>query len=111
INEGITSLPCIGDGRQSGTSASPSILNCSPEAAAPGAVLALLRTGARESPRAARGGRRVRVPGQPAAVAGDQPVDDEPAGRRHGAGASCRLPAHRADEADPAPQSLTRLKL
>jgi dihydroxy-acid dehydratase len=47
INEGVTSLPCIGDGRQSGTSASPSILNCSPEAAAPGAVLALLRTGDR----------------------------------------------------------------
>lgn len=47
INRGITSLPCIGDGRQSGTSASPSILNCSPEAAAPDAVLALLRTGDR----------------------------------------------------------------
>lgn len=47
INEGVTSLPCIGDGRQSGTSASPSILNCSPEAASPGAVLALLRTGDR----------------------------------------------------------------
>ena len=31
---GITSLPCIGDGRQSGTSGSPSILNASPEAAA-----------------------------------------------------------------------------
>ncbi|WP_232483197.1 IlvD/Edd family dehydratase [Brevibacterium yomogidense] len=47
INRGISSLPCIGDGRQSGTSASPSILNCSPEAAAPDAVLALLRTGDR----------------------------------------------------------------
>jgi len=39
-------LPCIGDGRQSGTSASPSILNASPEAAA-GGGLALLRTGDR----------------------------------------------------------------
>jgi dihydroxy-acid dehydratase len=39
-------LPCIGDGRQSGTSGSPSILNASPEAAAGGA-LALLRTGDR----------------------------------------------------------------
>ena len=33
IKQGITSLPCIGDGRQSGTSGSPSILNASPEAA------------------------------------------------------------------------------
>jgi dihydroxy-acid dehydratase len=46
IHEGIHSLPCIGDGRQSGTSASPSILNASPEAAAQGG-LALLRTGDR----------------------------------------------------------------
>jgi Dehydratase family len=41
-----TSLPCIGDGRQSGTSGSPSILNASPEAAASGG-LALLKTGDR----------------------------------------------------------------
>ena len=40
------SLPCIGDGRQSGTSGSPSILNASPEAAA-GGGLALLKTGDR----------------------------------------------------------------
>src|SRR5580700_4669712 len=46
IREGVHSLPCIGDGRQSGTSASPSILNASPEAAA-GGGLALLRTGDR----------------------------------------------------------------
>jgi dihydroxy-acid dehydratase len=46
IKQGITSLPCIGDGRQSGTSASPSIVNASPEAAA-GGGLALLRTGDR----------------------------------------------------------------
>jgi dihydroxy-acid dehydratase len=46
IKHGITSLPCIGDGRQSGTSASPSVVNASPEAAAGGA-LALLRTGDR----------------------------------------------------------------
>lgn len=44
IRQGITSLPCIGDGRQSGTSGSPSILNATPEAAAGGA-LALLRSG------------------------------------------------------------------
>ena len=46
IREGIHNLPCVGDGRQSGTSASPSILNASPEAAA-GGGLALLRTGDR----------------------------------------------------------------
>lgn len=46
ITEGVTALPCIGDGRQSGTSGSPSILNASPEAAAMGG-LALLRTGDR----------------------------------------------------------------
>ena len=46
LREGVHDLPCIGDGRQSGTSASPSILNVSPEAAA-GGGLALLRTGDR----------------------------------------------------------------
>ena len=43
---GIDELPCIGDGRQSGTSGSPSILNASPEAAV-GGGLAMLRTGDR----------------------------------------------------------------
>lgn len=46
IKQGILSLPCIGDGRQSGTSGSPSILNGAPEAAAMGAV-ALLKNGDR----------------------------------------------------------------
>jgi dihydroxy-acid dehydratase len=46
IRKGVMSLPCIGDGRQSGTSGSPSILNASPEAAA-GGGLALLKTGDR----------------------------------------------------------------
>ncbi len=46
IRQGIDTLPCLGDGRQSGTSASPSILNASPEAAT-GGGLALLRTGDR----------------------------------------------------------------
>jgi len=46
IGDGIHALPCIGDGRQSGTSGSPSILNASPEAAAMGG-LALLQTGDR----------------------------------------------------------------
>lgn len=43
IKRGVDSLPCMGDGRQSGTSASPSILNMSPEAAV-GGGLALLQT-------------------------------------------------------------------
>ena len=46
LEKGITSLPCIGDGRQSGTSGSPSILNASPEAAA-GGGLAILQSGDR----------------------------------------------------------------
>jgi dihydroxy-acid dehydratase len=46
IKAGIDSLPCIGDGRQSGTSGSPSIVNASPEAAI-GGGLALLQTGDR----------------------------------------------------------------
>jgi dihydroxy-acid dehydratase len=46
LKQGISSLACIGDGRQSGTSGSPSILNASPEAAA-GGGLALLKTGDR----------------------------------------------------------------
>ena len=46
LKKGITALPCIGDGRQSGTSGSPSILNASPEAATTGG-LALLKTGDR----------------------------------------------------------------
>jgi len=44
LKKGVEALPCIGDGRQSGTSGSPSILNASPEAAA-GGGLALLKTG------------------------------------------------------------------
>ena len=46
IKKGVHALPCVGDGRQSGTSGSPSILNASPEAAA-GGGLALLKTGDR----------------------------------------------------------------
>jgi xylonate dehydratase len=46
LKRGIRALPCIGDGRQSGTSGSPSILNAAPEAAI-GGGLALLETGDR----------------------------------------------------------------
>jgi dihydroxy-acid dehydratase len=69
IREGIHALPCIGDGRQSGTSGSPSILNASPEAAANGG-LALLRTGDRVRIDLNRGTADVLIPA------------DELAGRR-----------------------------
>lgn len=46
VRQGVTLLPCVGDGRQSGTSGSPSILNASPESAV-GGGLALLQTGDR----------------------------------------------------------------
>jgi len=46
IKAGVRQLPCLGDGRQSGTSGSPSILNAAPEAAA-GGGLALLKSGDR----------------------------------------------------------------
>lgn len=46
LREGVANLPCLGDGRQSGTSGSPSILNASPEAAA-GGGLGLLKSGDR----------------------------------------------------------------
>ena len=46
LKRGIMELPCIGDGRQSGTSGSPSILNASPEAAS-SSGLAILQTGDR----------------------------------------------------------------
>ena len=44
ISKGILELPCIGDGRQSGTSGSPSILHASPESSI-GGGLALVKTG------------------------------------------------------------------
>ncbi|WP_174285964.1 IlvD/Edd family dehydratase [Sphingomonas bacterium] len=61
IREGVHALPCIGDGRQSGTSGSPSILNASPEAAAMGG-LALLRTGDRVRIDLGRGTADVLIP-------------------------------------------------
>ncbi|KTF69878.1 IlvD/Edd family dehydratase [Sphingomonas sp. HT-1] len=61
IREGVHALPCIGDGRQSGTSASPSILNASPEAAAMGG-LALLKSGDRVRIDLKRGTADVLIP-------------------------------------------------
>ena len=116
IKRGITSLPCIGDGRQSGTSGSPSILNASPEAAA-GGGLALLKTGDRVridlnkgtadiliSPaELERGARRLKknggyhLPAEPDAVAGDPARHGRSARRRHGAQAGGEIPARGAD--------------
>ena len=61
LREGVHALPCIGDGRQSGTSGSPSILNASPEAAANGG-LALLKTGDRVRIDLRRGTADVLIP-------------------------------------------------
>jgi len=61
LKKGITSLACIGDGRQSGTSGSPSILNASPEAAA-GGGLALLQTGDRVRIDVGRGRADILIP-------------------------------------------------
>jgi dihydroxy-acid dehydratase len=63
LREGVHELPCIGDGRQSGTSASPSILNVSPEAAV-GGGLALLKTGDRLRIDLRRGTVDALVPGE-----------------------------------------------
>jgi dihydroxy-acid dehydratase len=71
IRAGVRELPCIGDGRQSGTSGSPSILNASPEAAA-GGGLALLQTGDRV---------RIDIPGGRADIVIS---DDELAERKRG---------------------------
>ena len=90
LKQGVSSLVCVGDGRQSGTSGSPSILNASPEAAS-GGGLALIETGDRVAldldagtlnllvddaelarRRARPGGRgRLPLPGAPDPVAGD----------------------------------------
>ncbi|MFT4120665.1 IlvD/Edd family dehydratase [Bradyrhizobium sp.] len=61
IKRGILSLPCIGDGRQSGTSGSPSILNASPEAAANGG-LAILKTGDRVRIDLNKGSANIMIP-------------------------------------------------
>ena len=115
IKKGVHALPCIGDGRQSGTSGSPSILNASPEAAA-GGGLALLKTGDRvridlkkrtadiliseaelAERRAAIGEAALRLPEEPDAVAGDPALDGGAVRRGHGAEAGDRLPEDRAD--------------
>ncbi len=111
IKKGITELPCIGDGRQSGTSGSPSILNASPEAAS-GGGLAILKTGdlvridlnkrtrqhphqqggTERAPRGARGAGRLQVPAEPDALAGDPARHGRRAVQRHGAQARGEVP-------------------
>ncbi len=110
IKRGVTSLPCIGDGRQSGTSGSPSILNAAPEAAV-GGGLALLRTGDRvridlnkrtanilisdvelaQAPRRPAEARRLPLSQEPDALAGDSAIDGRAIRRRHGAEACGRV--------------------
>ena len=119
LQRGITSLPTLGDGRQSGTSDSPSILNASPESAA-GGGLAWLRTGdtiridlkaadatrwsseteiaRRKEENAAAG------PREQHALGGALPREDRPAGRRRRAGVRGQVSRHVKQNA--APQSL-----
>ncbi len=126
IKQGITALPCIGDGRQSGTSGSASILNASPEAAA-GGGLAILRTGDRVrvdlrkrevnmlvpasgAGRAAPGPggcERLSIPAIADALAGDPARDGGPTGRWHGAEASGEVPEDRRNVRDTPGQPLT----
>ena len=114
IKRGILALPCIGDGRQSGTSGSPSILNASPEAAADGG-LAILKTGDQVRIDLKKGSANILIsdaevkkrhaelkakggfphPGQPDAMAGAVPLDGGPARHRRLHGARHALPRHR----------------
>ena len=126
IKQGITSLPCIGDGRQSGTSASPSIVNASPEAAV-GGGLAVLETGDRVRIDLNNGTANVllpdgelalrraalekqggdRYPPSQNSMAGDPTRHGRPARRRHGAQTGGQISSGRTKERT-ARQSLTR---
>ncbi len=125
IRRGVNALPCIGDGRQSGTSASPSILNASPEAAS-GGNLAVLRTGDRvrvdlggytvnvlltddELATAARcigAGRRLHFPALADALAGDAARHGLATERRRGAARRGEIPARGGARRHPARQPL-----
>ena len=125
IKKGIHALPCVGDGRQSGTSGSPSILNASPEAAA-GGGLALVRTGDRVRIDLRKGTANILISDEElaarrAAMNGNggyhypkhqTPWQEIQRGmvdqfdRRHGAEAGGEVPAHRPDLRCPARQSL-----
>ena len=120
LERGIRSLPCVGDGRQSGTSGSPSILNASPEAAAGGGLAILkngdkvrvdLNTGAlnvllpeaeiakRRAALAAAGGYKNSR--KPDAMAGNFPRQHGSTGPGHGAEGRGKIPAHCQDQGHP----------
>ena len=125
IKKGIHALACIGDGRQSGTSGSPSILNASPEAAI-GGGLALIKTGDRVRIDLRKGAANILIsdeelaarraalngnggyhyPKHQTPVAGDPARHGRPARARHGAEACGQIPAHRPDQRRPARQPL-----
>ncbi len=116
LEKGIRALPCVGDGRQSGTSGSPSILNASPEAAA-GGGLAILKNGdkvridlnkgtcdmlisadeikKRRAELEKAGGYKVPEVANP--LAGNLPSEHRSIGARHGAEGRHQIPAHRQD--------------
>jgi hypothetical protein len=110
LKKGITSLPTIGDGRQSGTADSPSILNASPESAA-GGGLAWLRTGDVIRIDFNKGECNALVPdeelaarkadGIPAvhALAAHLSSVGDPAFGRRGSGRSCGFPPDRREDA------------
>jgi len=107
IRAGIDTLPCVGDGRQSGTSGSPSILNASPEAAA-GGGLALLKSGDRVRIDMRRGEANMRLPdsGEPVTLAGDAAPHGRPIRNRRRARDGNQVPATRAEIPRAAAQSL-----
>lgn len=72
LKRGVTTMPCIGDGRQSGTSGTPSILNASPESAVAGSGLSIVKSG-----------DRIRIDLNKSTV--DLVLSDEEIARRHAA--------------------------
>ncbi len=114
IKKGISALACVGDGRQSGTSGSPSILNASPEAAA-GGGLALLKTGDKvridlnkctadmllskteieKRRKALEKAGGYKITGQPVTLAAIFPRESRTLERGHGIARRAELPIHR----------------
>ena len=130
LKKGVHALPCVGDGRQSGTSGSPSILNASPEAAA-GGGLALIKTGDRVRIDLKKGTANILIseaelnerratlaqnggfpfPQEPDAVAADPARHGGPVRRGHGAEAGGSVSAPGADDGRAARQSLTERRI
>src|SRR5271155_4379062 len=99
IKKGVTALACVGDGRQSGTSGTPSILNASPEAA-DGGGLALLKTGDRVRIDLNKGTADMLIPAAELgedAVAGNPARHGRSARQRHGARAGVEISTRRAE--------------